>query len=182
MQDALQARLIETLSNKNQLFGSVSLQRTRRLIPDNVFGFVDSSTLSGVDAPINWSHRLTQFSTVRLRYQFTLLSTHTDAVLREPAKRLRRRRHRRQQPGSCQLGSAGADVLERHRRSQQRGVRLEPGIRRTPCGARGCNGRTAAHNLTAGGDLGLQRLDISSQQNARGTFTFTGAASGFGSG
>ena len=76
VRDALQARLIETLSNKNQLFGSVSLQR---LATDsgNVFGFVDSNTLSGVDAPINWSHRLSQFSSFRLRYRYTLLSTQT---------------------------------------------------------------------------------------------------------
>src|SRR5581483_6713897 len=34
------------------------------------------------------------------------------------------------------------------------------------------------HNVTFGGDVKLRRLDVTSQQNARGAFTFTGFATG----
>ena len=40
-----------------------------------MFGFVDSSRVSGLDAAINWSHRFNQFLSLRTRYQYTGLST-----------------------------------------------------------------------------------------------------------
>jgi len=67
-QDAVQTRLIQMVNQKNQLFGNVSFQRTATEAA-NIFGFVDSSVVSGVDAPVNWSHRFSQFFTMRLRYQ-----------------------------------------------------------------------------------------------------------------
>jgi len=73
-QDALQARATETLNTKNQLYGNVSWQRTRTE-SGSIFGFVDTSAVSGIDAPINWSHRISQFVSVRLRYQYTALTT-----------------------------------------------------------------------------------------------------------
>src|SRR4029078_13037825 len=76
VQDALQVRLMESLNNKNQVFGSVSLQRTATDAA-NVFGFVDATSVSGADIPVTWSHRFSQFVTMRLRYQFTMLNTHT---------------------------------------------------------------------------------------------------------
>src|SRR5206468_226690 len=75
-QDALQLRFVETFNPKNQLFGNVSLQRTKTNSA-NLFGFVDSNAVSGVDAPVNWSHRFSQFFTLRLRYQHTRLATNT---------------------------------------------------------------------------------------------------------
>ena len=74
-QDALQLRFIETFNPKNQLFGNVALQRTKT-DSANLFAFVDASAVSGVDVPVNWTHRFSQFLTLRLRYQHTRLATH----------------------------------------------------------------------------------------------------------
>ena len=174
-QDALQLRFIETLNPKTQLFGNVSLQRTRTEAA-NLFGFVDATAVSGIDAPVNWTHRFSQFFTVRLRYQHTRLATRVTPYFanRENVSGNAEIAGNNQEPvnwgppalsfssgiaglGTAQYASnrdrtnaAGAEVVWNHGR----------------------------HNVTAGGDLKLRRLDIVSQQNARGTFAFTGGASG----
>ena len=141
----------------------------------NVFGmFVDSNTLSGVDVPITFSHRLSQFST-RLRYQYTRLTTDATPYFANRGKRI--------------LGDAGIggnnqdlvnwvlrrDVLERHRRARAVRVRLEPGSdalrrRRVSMGARPAY------------DYGRRRRGVGAGHRrskiARGAFSFTGAASG----
>ena len=175
VQDAMQTRVIETFSQKNQLFGSVSLQRTST-DSGNIFGFVDANAVSGVDAPITWSHRFSQFFTMRLRYQYTALITHTTPYFsnRENVSGEAGITGNNQEPAdwgppslafsdgiapltSAQYASnhdhthaAGGEVLWNHGR----------------------------HNVTYGGDVKARRLSIVSQQNARGAFTFTGAATG----
>src|SRR5207244_3393031 len=72
-QHALQSRLTHTLNTKNQLFGTLAYQRTTT-DSANLFGFVDSNRVSGLDLPINWSHRFSPVLTLRLRYQFTRLT------------------------------------------------------------------------------------------------------------
>ena len=74
-QDAAQSRFTKVLDGgRNQLFGNLAYQRTTT-DSSSVFGFVDSTRVSGLDTTINWSHRLSQFRTLRLRYQFTRLTT-----------------------------------------------------------------------------------------------------------
>ena len=65
---------MQTLNLKNQLTGNVSIQRTRTETA-NVFGFVDTGAVSGIDVPITFYHRFSQFLSMRLRYQFTRLAT-----------------------------------------------------------------------------------------------------------
>src|SRR5262249_16547156 len=73
-QDAMQARFTKVFdAGRNQLFGNVAFQRTTTDASDP-FAFVDSTEASGVDATINWSHRFSQFHSIRLRYQFTRLT------------------------------------------------------------------------------------------------------------
>ena len=57
---------MQTLNPKNQLTGNVSIQRTRTDTA-NVFGFVDAGAVSGIDVPITFYHRFSQFLSMRLR-------------------------------------------------------------------------------------------------------------------
>ena len=58
---------------RNQLFGNLALQRTTT-DAGNVFGFTDSTPGVGHRLDANWSHRFSQFLSLRLRYQFTRLT------------------------------------------------------------------------------------------------------------
>ncbi len=118
-QDAAQVRYSQGGFGRNQFFGNLALQRTTT-DAGNVFGFTDSTRASGIDSTTNWSHRFSQFLSLRVRYQYTRLTNDVDAVLREPHQRLRRGRHHRQQSGSGQLGRAAAAVRQRRRRPRQR--------------------------------------------------------------
>jgi len=175
VQDAVQARMIEVLNQKNQVFGNVSFQRTTTQ-SGNIFGFVDSNVVTGVDAPVTWSHRFSQFFTMRLRYQYTTLITDATPFFsgRENVSGEAGISGNNQDPANWgppsltfssgiaslataqyasnhdQTHAAGGEVLWNHGR----------------------------HNITYGGDLKARRLDVVSQQNARGAFTFTGASTG----
>src|SRR5215469_5136354 len=56
-QDALQSRIDKTLNPRNQLYGRFAFQSTRSGTP-NVFGFLDTTDLFGINTSVNWSHRL----------------------------------------------------------------------------------------------------------------------------
>ena len=175
-QDAAQVRYSQGGFGRNQFFGTLALQRT---ITDagNVFGFTDSTHASGVDSTTNWSHRFSQFLSFRVRYQYTRLSSevtpyfanlinvsgdagiagNSQAPIDWGPPRLQFA------SGIAGLGSAqggstvngthavGAEIMSSHGR----------------------------HTLTFGGDARRQRWNILGQQDARGSFGFSGGATGW---
>ena len=174
-QDALQLRFMETLNLKNQLTGNVSLQRTATET-GHVFGFVDAGTVSGIDVPITFYHRFSQFLSMRLRYQYTRLATDMTPYFA----------NRENVAGDAGIGGSNQDP-----------VNWGPPTLNFSSGIAGLSSAQYAsnrdrthgfggesiwsrgrHTITAGGDARIRRLDIVSQQNARGAFTFTGAATG----
>jgi len=174
-QDAFQTRMIEPLDTKNQVYGSVSVQRT---VTDSgtIFGFVDSSAVSGIDAPINWSHRFSQFRSVRLRYQYTALTTASTPYFAN------------RENVSGEAGVAGNDqdpvnwgpptLLF----SSGLATLTSAPYARNADAIHAFGGETlwnhGPHNVTAGGDYKRHTLNVVSQQNPRGTFSFTGATTG----
>ncbi len=174
-QDALQLRFMETLNLRNQLTGNVSLQRTTTDTA-NVFGFVDAGTVSGIDVPITFYHRFSQFLSMRLRYQHTRLATDVTPYFA----------NRENVAGDAGIGGINQDPvnwgpptltfasgiagLSSAQFASNRD--LTHGVGGESIWSRG------RHTITAGGDTRVRRLDIVSQQNARGAFTFTGAATG----
>jgi len=172
-QDALQTRVTHTLDNKNQLFGTIAYQRTTT-DAGNVFGFVDSSRVSGLDVPINWSHRFSQILNLRLRYQFTQLARQVTPYFanRENIAGAAGISGSNQDPlnwgpptlvfSSGIAGLSTAQYLSSHDRTHA-----------WTAEALWSRGR---HNVTFGGDFKLRHFDVFSQQDARGTLAFTGAA------
>ena len=172
-QHALQSRLTHTLNSKNQLFGTLAYQRTTT-DASNVFGFVDSSRVSGLDVPMNWSHRFSQFFSLRLRYQFTRLDKEVTPFFanRENVAGAAGIAGNNQDPvnwgppaltfSSGLAGLATAQYLSTQDRTH--------GWTAEGLWSRG------RHNVTVGADFKLRHLDVLSQQDARGTFAFTGAA------
>ena len=174
-QDSVQARLTQPGFGRNQLFGSFAYQRTMTNTT-SVFGFTDATEVSGLDTAINWSRRFSQLVTLRLRYQFNRLASQATPFFA----------HRTNVSGDAQISgnnqepvnwgpptltfSSGVESLVDAQyafsRSQTHAANVE-----TLWG----HGR---HNTLFGGDLRWQRLSVRAQQDARGAFTFTGAATG----
>jgi len=174
-QDALQARATETLNTKNQLYGNVSWQRTRTE-SGSIFGFVDTSAVSGIDAPINWSHRISQFVSVRLRYQYTALTTDSTPFFAnvENVSGDAGIAGNNQDPANfgppTLLFSSGVATLG----TAQYGSNRD----RTHAAGAETLWNHGRHNVTIGGDYRRRLLDVVSQQNARGTLSFTGSSTG----
>ena len=174
-QDAVQLRFMEMLNTKNQVTGAVSLQRTKAETT-NVFGLVDANAVSGLDAPFNFTHRFSQFVSLRLRYQHTLLTTNVTPFFanRENIAGNAGIAGVNQEPvnwgpptlvfSSGIAGLSSAQYASNHDRVDAVGGET--------IWSRG------RHTITAGGDARVRRLDIASQQNARGSFSFTGASTG----
>jgi carboxypeptidase family protein len=174
-QEAMQSRLSQSINGRNQLFGSLSYQSTTSDI-GNVFGFTDSSRTATLDAVANWSHRFSQLFSLRVHYQFTRLASDTTPFFanRTNVSGVAGIMGNDQQPvnwgppslvfASGLAGLGSAQYASNHTNTHAVGAE---GIR--------SYGR---HMLTFGGDVRPQRVTVLSQQDARGTFAFTGAASG----
>ena len=176
-QDAGQARFTQSLSGgRNQLFGTLALQRTTT-DEGNVFGFTDSSRASGIDTTVNWSHRFSQLLSLRLRYQFTRL---TNSATPYFANRTN---------VSGEAGIAGNDQDPIDWGAPR--LLFASGVAGLGSAQAAANSSTThgwgaeilssrgRHNITLGGDVRRQGWNILSQQDARGTFGFSGSATGF---
>ena len=174
-QDALQMRMDKTLGHRDQLYGNFNFESSRA---DDVslFKFVDTTDLLGINTNINWSHRFSQRLFVYSTYHFSRLRT------------LVRPEFENRQNISADAGIAGnsqapadwgppalnftrgiaplTDAESAFNRNRTDGYSASAGI---------YHGR---HNVTVGGDLRRQQYNDFFQQDPRGTFTFTGAATG----
>jgi len=176
-QDALQSRLNKTLGMRDQIYGRFAFQSLRTGAP-NLFGFLDTSSLLGINTSANWSHRFSQRWFMNLGVQFSRLATHVTPYFenRENVSGDAGISGNNQEPmnwGPPSLtfasGIAGlSDGQNSFDRNQTSG--LSDSMRWFRSG----------HNITFGSDFRRQEFNYLSQQNPRGTFTFTGAATGAG--
>jgi hypothetical protein len=175
-QDAVQARFTKVFDGgRNQVFGNTAYQQTTTDAA-SVFAFVDSTRVSGVDTTINWSHRLSQFRWVRFRYQFTRLTTEVTPYFA----------NRTNVSGEAGIGGNNQDPINwgPPRLIFSSGVAglgtAQNVLNRSQTHAWGAESlwSRGRHNITVGGDVRPQHWTVFSQQDARGTFAFTGAATG----
>jgi len=174
-QESLQSRLTQNINQRNQVFGNVSYQRMTT-DSNTLFGFADQNRASAIDAQVNWTHRLAQLTSLRLRYQFTRQTNETRPYFayRTNVSGEAGINGNNQEPvnwGPPSLSFASgisglADALPRFTRNEANGGGGDAFVSR---------GR---HNFTIGGDLRRNHVDILSQQDPRGGFAFTGVASG----
>ena len=171
--DVLQVRLDESLGRTDQLYGSLGLQSSRA---DNLnlFHFLDSTSVLGIDSRINWSHLYRHEWLVLLGFRFTRLRTSVQPEFanRENISGEAGIFGNDQQPaewgpptlafasGISSLGDA-ENLFNRNRTDE---LSLKVSETRWH------------HTLTFGGDFRRQEFNQLTQQNPRGTFTFTGAA------
>ena len=173
-QDALQSRLSQSVGKRDQLYGRFAFEDTRSDNP-NLFGFLDTSDVLGINTAANWSHRFSQDWFLTLGEQFSRLSTRTNANFedRENVSGAAGIAGNDQDPmnwGPPTLTFASiaslSDANGAFNRNQTTGSSV------SMLWSRG------AHNIAYGTDFRRQEFNYLSQQDPRGAFTFTGAATG----
>ena len=174
-QDALQTRLNKTLGRNDQLFGNFALQSTRSGSP-NVFAFLDKTSALGINTNVNWTHRLSADWFLTAGYQFSRLATHITPHFanRENISGEAGIQGNNQQPSNWgppaltfSSGIAGlSDGQSSFDRNQTSGFSYS------------MLWNHRAHNVAFGADFRRREFNQLSQQDPRGTFTFTGAATG----
>ncbi len=172
-EDALQSRLDKSIGHRDSLYGGFSFQSIRSNY-QSLFGFVDTTDTLGMNANINWQHRFERqiFATVGYqlsRYRIQLLPqfAYVNNISGNAGITGNDQDPREWGPPSLAFSSgigALTDGNSEFNRNLTDHISLQISTTR---------GR---HNILAGGDLRWQQYNQLQQQNPRGSFTFTGAA------
>ncbi|HLY60997.1 MAG TPA: TonB-dependent receptor [Terriglobia bacterium] len=172
-QDALQSRFNQTFNPRNELYGGFDFRSTRSSSP-NLFGFLDSTGVTGVGASANWSHRFNPRLFLNLGYRFSRIATRITPYWenRENVSGAAGIVGNNQDPANwgppTLIFSSGLAGLSDGQSSFDRN--------QTDAWSYSMLWSRERHNLTFGGDFRRQQFNYLSQQNPRGDFTFTGAA------
>ncbi len=172
-QDSLQSRVSKGLGRKNSLSGSFAFQSTRMDDP-NLFGFLDATASTGLNGSVNWRHSFSLRVLANLGYQYSRSVARTTPFFE----------NRRNISGEAGISgnnqdpvnwgppdlifSGGVSALSDGRPSFTRN--------QTSGFSYGMFWGLGRHNLTFGADFRRQQFNYLSQQDPRGTFTFTGEA------
>lgn len=172
-QDALQSRLNQKFGKKNQLYGTFNYLSNRAATP-NIFNFLDSTNISGIKTSINWTYRFRPRLLMTTGFEFSRLSTRVRPYFenRENVSGDAGITGNNQNPsnwGPPALNfSSGIVTLSDGLSSFNRN--------RTDRVSYSILWNRVHHNITVGGDFRRQEFNYLSQQNPRGIFSFTGAA------
>ncbi len=173
-QDQFSSRVTQPLDNRNQLIGLLAYQSITTE-QSTLFGFADTSTVSGVDSSLTWTHRINQFVTIRPHGQYTELTNTTTPYFadRTNVSGLAGITGNNQDPANWgppslafRTVSGLSDANPNFNRS------------RTYGGGTDVYYSHGGHSFTFGGDLRRVAIDVNSQLNPRGSYSFTGALTG----
>ena len=176
--DALQSRLDKSIGRRDEFYGGFAFQDSRA-VSENLFHFQDTTDTLGLDGHVTWQHRFGGETFVQTGYHFTRLRT------------LVRPQFANRENISGDAGITGNDqdptdwgppALTFSSIAALSDAQSEFNRNRTDNGSLKVTTTYWKHTITAGGDFRRQEFNELSQQNPRGSFTFTGAAtSGTGS-
>ncbi|MGP0074895.1 MAG: carboxypeptidase regulatory-like domain-containing protein [Bryobacteraceae bacterium] len=174
-QDSLNSRLSQNIDRKNSVFGNFSFQDTRQTNP-NVFGFLDTTNSLGLNARANWFHRFGQGFFATFGYQFSRYSMNLTPYFenRQNVSGLSGITGNDQNPldwGPPSLSfSSGIQGLSD----------AEQAINHNETNAVSAAfiWNRSRHNFQFGGDFKRQQFNVLGQNDGRGSFFFTGAATG----
>ena len=171
--DSLQSRLNKNFGRRDQLYGGFGF-RSIRGDNTNLFGFVDTTNSFGIDTNVNWSHRYRHQTFVLLTYHLTRLRTE---VRPEFAGRVNISGNagitgndpdaREWGPPSLSFSSGIAGLNDANSAFNRN---------RTDALSASVTTSYRRHNFTFGGDFRRQEFNEFGQQDPRGQFVFTGAA------
>jgi len=182
-QDSLQSRLDKSVTHKDQIYGAFAFQSTRSN-GANLFGFIDTTNILGINTNINWNHRFNHSLFQNIGFQFSRLRTQVipyfqnrenvsgDAGISDGTAN--GAHGNLQDPADwgppTLIFSSGISSLTDAQSSFNRN--------RTDGLSYSMKYYRGHHNITAGTDFRRQEFNYLSQQNPRGTYTFNGTATG----
>jgi hypothetical protein len=175
-QDHLQSRVNHGISSRDSLLATANFQRSSTEAA-NVFGFIDAVRTSNLDTSTTWSHRFSQFLTLRIGYQFVRQTNDSTPHFANRANvsldaGITGNNQEAVNWGPPALvfssGIAGLGTSQHSRQESQIHGFSSEALWRTRGG----------HNFAFGGALRPQTVDVVGQQNARGTFSFSGLLTG----
>jgi len=174
-QDAIQARLEKGIGRRDYVYGSISSQSTRS-DNSNLFAFRDTTDTLGLNTAINWNHRMnhniylnTGFRFSRLRNQITPFFENHKNVSGDAGITGNDQDPANWGPPSLSFSSGITGLSD---------VNSAFNRNRTDALSESAQYYRGRHNITVGGDFRRQEYSYFSQQNPRGSFTFTSAATG----
>jgi hypothetical protein len=172
-QDSLQTRVNKLLSRSNQLSGSFAFQSTRADNP-NLFGFLDNTHSTGLNGSVSWRHNFTTRLLANLGYQYSrsVVQMRPFFENRENVSGEAGIIGNNQDPinwGPPDLiFSGGVTSLSDARPSSRHN--------QTSAYSYAMFWNRGRHAFSFGADFRRQQFNSLSQQNPRGTYTFTGTA------
>ncbi len=173
-QDSLNSRWNKSIDRKNQLYGNFAFQDTRQANP-NVFGFLDTTDSFGFTANANWFHRFAQGLFGTFGYQFSRASMRLTPNFE----------NRDNISGAAGITGNDQSPLDwgPPTLSFITVSGLSDGLQSSTHNETGAASASffwnrGRHNFQFGGDYKKQEFNSLGQQNGRGTFSFTGAATG----
>jgi hypothetical protein len=171
--DDMQSRLNKVIGHRDMLYGGFGFHSSRA-DSTNLFGFVDTINSLGIDTNANWSHRYRHQTFVLLGYHLTRLRTDVRPAFAGKVNVSGNAGIGGNDQDTTNWGPPGltfssgitglgdADSAFNRNRTDALSVDVKIGLRR--------------HNFDFGGDFRRQEFNDNQQQNPRGTFVFTGAA------
>lgn len=174
-QDMMQARLSKGLNRKNQIWGVFQFQSIRSAVP-SLLDFIDTTDSLGFTTNVNWRHSFTNRLFATFQYQFSRYSMHLNPNF-----------------ANKENISGNAGITGNNQEPQNWGppsLSFQSGIFPLSDGNElGIHRETGAvsdnntwihgrHNVSFGGDYKKQQANNIGQTNPRGSFAFTGEATG----
>jgi hypothetical protein len=174
-QDTVQLRLDKTIGRRDQFFGAFNLQSTRSGSV-NLFDFVDATGTLGINANVNWAHRLTPSLFLFAGYRFSRLRTEVTPNFD----------NRTNISGAAGINGNDQDPADWGPPALNFTSGIAPlGDANSAFNRNQTDAVTASiasyrrrHNITLGGEFRKQDFNYFSQLNPRGTFNFTAGTPG----
>jgi hypothetical protein len=174
-QDGMQSRLDKAIGHRDELYGGFAFQ-SRRSDNASLFHFHDTTDTLGMNANANWQHRLNRGLFVTVRYTFTRYRTLVNPFFSGRTN------------FAGNTGIAGTDqsptdwgppaLIFSSGISSLYDSQSAFNRNRTDAISPSLEYYRGRHNITAGADFRRQEFNYLTQTDPRGTFAFTGAASG----
>lgn len=172
-QDSMQLRANKTIGRMNQISGQFGFQDTRAANP-NLFNFLDTTRSLGMQTQVSWMHRFSQRTFLTLGANYSRFTSHNlpyfaNNVNVSALAGIQGNNQDSANWGPPSLGfgsgiSGLSDGTTSVTRYQTGGVSVNVFWNRSP------------HNIQYGFDIKKQEFNLLSQQNPRGSFSFTGGA------
>jgi hypothetical protein len=172
-QDALNSRFDKSLGRKDQFYGGFALQSIRA-DSINLFDFIDETGTLGITGNIHWTRRLKPRLFLFTSYSFSRLCTELTPNFADHENISGAAGISGNDQDAADWGPPGLNFTSGF--TAMSDVNSAFNRNRTDAASASVLYYRGKHNISVGGDFRKQEYNDLAQQNPRGAFTFTGAA------